>query len=266
MSTLKDGVTYVRSKLGEGRVWYFDNNSIIKDLNISAIKICSRAQFLRSTWSSVTGNITTNTTQFQGKPAQEYQMPGDCDVPTGAKINFGILYPLMLMPQEQIQIGGYVSAVPFSAYTRRGILLTSQVPGGGELVYAPSPTLARGNMSTWIIGFYPIPQSNYDFFVDYVQFHPPMVNPLDPCLIPDDFFDIWVSYAVAQGKEKEGDDQGADRYMQKFTSGLDMFKDKQAAAMTSMVPPMYGGGGNPLFSHGPGVLVMAPLNPTIEMP
>jgi hypothetical protein len=250
---LRDGVVSVRNKLGEGKPWLFDNNDIIRDLNLSARALCSKAQAIRATWAKAT-TLNANLGVYD----QEYQMPADVEFPYGGKIQIGILYPLIFKPQEVLQTGGYVSSTPLMAYLRRGIILTQQMPGDtGQTILPPVNPQGTGS---WIIGLYPVPSNVFNFWVDYVAYHPWMKEPLDPCLLPDtgEYFDAWTDYAVAKGKEKEGDLASSEWFMQRHEAGKQKFADYMLSIQTIVTPPFYGNDYNPFWSNGPTVRVIPP--------
>ncbi len=262
---LRDGYIKVKKALGEGGPWLFDDATIIHDLNISARAMCSAAQSIRDTYVFTTA---LNPTAGPGIYFQEYAMPQSCEMIVSGKILIGIMYPLSFaFTQQQLQIGGYVSSVPMAAYIRRGVNLTQQVPPttinnvttGGEIVM-PAPGMV-GKTANFVVGLYPTPAGVYQCFIDHVAYHPQMNEPLDPCLLPDtsEFFDAWCAYAIANGKEAEGDLVSCQTYKKMHQDGVEAYKLYQFSAGAQVTPPTWGGSNqNPLFSHGPGVLVMAP--------
>jgi hypothetical protein len=260
---LRDGVVGVRNKLGEGAAWLFDTNDIIRDLNTSARGMCSEAQALRETYAGIT---TYNPVLKVWN--QEYAMPDDCEFPYDGKIKLGGLWPLIFKPQAQLQTGAYVSSIPIAAYLRRGIQKTQQVPDsqGQEAVV---PTVPPTGRAYWWVGFWPVPSQAVNFWIEYVALHPQMTDPMSPCLIPEasyngvDFRQAWEAYAVARGKEKEGDLLSAQYYDEIHAKGKLAFKDYLSVTQAQAVPPMYGGDGG---LDSPLVAIMAPsaANLTIE--
>jgi len=260
---LRDGVQGVRDKVGEGKPWLFDTNTIIADLNRSARSMTSAAQAIRDTYAYQT---QPNPTAGAGVYYQEYQMPQNCEMIIAAKIKIGILYPLNLnYTQQQLQVFGYVASTPFAGYIRRGITLTQQVPGSSEIVM-PAPGNKAG-VAEWVLGFYPTPSGVFPFFVDYVAYHPVMQAPMDLCLIPDrsDFYDAWIAYSISNCMEKMGDQVTADRYKKIHNAGLDQYSTYMFASQAQVTPPMYGAGNQPA-NLNPYAAVMAPTagNLTIE--
>lgn len=249
---LRDGVVSVRNKLGEMSPWLFSDNDIIRDLNMSARSLCSAAQAMRSCYQGITA---LNPEAGAGVYYQEYQLPADVEFPYGGKIKMGIPYPLKFLPQEQLQSTGFASSTPYAAYLRRGIILTQMLPDGGMQPQAP---INKDGVATWIVGFFPVPSAATPFWIDYVAYHPIMRNPLDPCLIPDmsDYSQAWEAYAVARGKEKEGDLASAQYYDQIHEVGKQKYANYMLSIQTLVTPPMYGGGYD--MSNGPNALIIAP--------
>lgn len=259
---LRDGVRGVRSKLGEGKPWLFKNSDIIRDLNFSASGMTSEAQALRDTYAGTTKLIGPS---HPGIYYQEYAMPQNCEMIVAAKIKIGILYPINFrFTQQELQIFGYVASTPYAGYLRRGINLTQQIPGSSEAVL-PAPGNPEG-LAEWIMGFYPNPSQAFDFFVDYIAYHPIMKDPMDLCLIPSkaDFYDTWIAYAISNGFEKMGDMINADRYKLIYNNGVRKFADYIFAAQAQVTPPRYGG--SDPSNLNPYAAVMAPTagNLTIQ--
>lgn len=259
---LRDGVLGVRRKVSEGKAWLFSNNEIIRDLNFSARAMCSSAQAIRDTYAGVTA---LNESAGAGVYYQEYAMPQNVEMICSAKIKIGILYPINFQfTQEELQVFGYVASTPYAGYLRRGINLTQQVPGSSEVVQK-APGNAAG-VAGWILGFYPTPSGVYNFFVDYVAYHPTMTAPMDLCLLPDtaDFFDAWIAYPISNCFEKMGDITQADRYKKIHEAGVEKFKNYMFAVQQQVTPPRYGGS-NPA-NLNPLAAVMAPTagNLTIQ--
>lgn len=251
---LRDGVIAVRNKLGEGTPWLFTDDDIIRDLNLSARGMCSAAQAIRDTFSSVTA---LNPTAGDGIYFQEYAMPQNCECPYAGRIQTGGLWPLdFSQTQESLQQWGFAGGAPIKAYVRRGVVLTQQTPSGG-LVVQPAPGNTAG-IASWVVGFYPVPSNAYNFFIDYVAYHPTMTAPADLVLIPDtaDFSDAWIAFAVARGKEKEGDMVSADRYLTIYKAGVKQFAEYMLGCQAQVTPPQWGGDSG--MSSGPLAAVLAP--------
>lgn len=250
---LRDGVIAVRNKLGEGTPWLFTDADIIRDLNLSARGMCSAAQAIRATYTGVTA---LNPSAGSGVYFQEYAMPQDVEMVFSGKIQTGGLWPLdFSQTQQALQQWGYAAGAPLKAYLRRGVVLTQQTPAGGEIVM-PAPGNAAG-IANWVVGFYPVPAATYNFFIDYVSYHPTMSAPMDLCLIPDtaEFSDAWIAFAVARGKEKEGDLVSADRYLTVYRAGVQAFKDYMLMCQIQVTPPQWGGDS---YLPGPLAAVLAP--------
>ncbi len=242
---LRDGVQAVRSRIREGNAWLYSNNDIIRDLNLSANTLISKAQGNTSTYRGLTKAPGLDAA---GNPVgfQEYELPLDVFNVTGVKVQIGTLYPIEFFIRDDLQLGQYVSSLPLSAYLRRGSgALVSQVPStnnldGGEVINPPSNPAAPPR---WIIGFYPIPQQVYQFFVDYQSQHPTMSKPDDVCLLPytSDIFDAWVAYAMAQCYQIMGDDANHQKYMAIHQAGVGILAQDLLNTQWQVNPPTYGG-------------------------
>ena len=256
---LRDGVTAVRNRFGEGRATLITTPEIIQDLNTSAQSMMSAAQFLTATYA---GQLVAG--------QQEYPLPLDVDAVIQVKVQYGLLMPVVWAEAWNLQIGAYVTSLPLAAYLKRASILTTMaLPGGSgygstETIQPPPDTSGQ---SRWVIGFYPLPASAYNWFCDYYQLHPPLVNPMDPVSLPPQvkFFDAWVAYAIAKACEKAGDDARAANFMAQHNDGTEAFVQFALISKAALSPPMYGGvGANPLFARSPSVLVVPPQSPQID--
>lgn len=242
---LRDGVQRVRRIMREGNPWLYTNADIIRDLNLSANMLISGAQGNTSTYRGLTKAPGLDAA---GQPVgfQEYELPLNVDTVTGVKVQIGTLYPITFFQQADLQLGQYVSSLPLSAYIRRSSgALVSQVPStnnidGGEVINPPSDPASP---SRWVIGFYPIPQQVYQFFVDHTTFHPVMSKPQDEVLLPprSDFMDAWVAYSQAQCSLVMGDTASYQTYMQIHNNGVGLLAQYYLNQQWQINPPVYGG-------------------------
>lgn len=249
---LRDGILAVRDALGEMTPNFWSNAKIIADLNRSARKLCSAGQFLNSTY-TVPGGATPG--------QQEYELPDDCETVLGVSVWSGALFQLKPMGRQQsAQVGGPVLSIPARFYTRRGSLQMSPQGISGQRVITNVQGLARLRM---IIGLYPTPLSAYPMWVDYIPYHPTLKNFLDECLVPDQFCDAWYSYAIAQGKIKQGSLDEAQAAMEVYNAGLAEFKAWQENEGQEAGPPMYGEIDHDLSSYPASTVIVVDQNPGI---
>lgn len=250
---LRDGYIDVKQALGEGAPWLFSDSKIISDLNRSARALCSASQGLRDTY-----NFQTELNPNTGTFFQEYAMPENVESIIAGKVQIGTLWPLdFSRTQQELQQGGFVAGAPILGYIRRGTNFTSQTTGSSETVF-PVPG-ATGKYAPWIIGLYPVPASEYEVFIDYAAYHPAMVAPLDPVLLPDitGIFDAWTAYAIAKGMSAQSDASERDRFMEMHNAGLKGCQDYLFAQQIQLTPPQWGGGSG-FGSPGLSIVVMAP--------
>ena len=249
---LRDGVVMVRDRLGEGSPWFFDTNSIIRDLNHSARALCSNAQSLRETYASVTA---LDPLAGSGVYSQEYMLPADLEYAYNGRIQIGIPYPLDFRTQEELQLGAFTPSAPFRAYVRFGRQKSQQIPGGA--IQIETPPASKVGTAHWWIGFWPVPAAAYNFWVNYIAYHPWMADPMSPLCLPDtgEWADIWVAYAVARGKEKEGDLVAAAALDAKFNAGMEAYKNYMLKSMSAIIRPRWGG---TQMAPGPSVVILAP--------
>lgn len=246
----------VRQKLGEMRPNFWSDTEIVEELNISAQRMCSEAQYLSSFG-------TFNTKQDKnGEWAQEYALPLDVDQITGAGYFSGTLFPLKpLSDNTKVQIGGYCGGIPFYFYIKKNTkVLTPQV-SGGEIESQPmNPNTAQD--ARCVIGLWPIPQSALPIYIWYLQWHPVMRNPLDECQIPARFKQGWVAYAVARMKEKESAREEADAYDAQHAKYTQEFVEYCVTNGQEISAPQYGPGvGSSVMLRGASTVLVVAQNP-----
>lgn len=252
---LRDGLIAVRNKIGELVPQFWSDEDLINDLNVSARRMCSSAQFLNS--------FSTFNTSFlpDGSAAQEYVLPKDVDQITGAAYYSGVVYPLTPAPREAMQLGGLVSGIPFYFYLKKqSKILTHQTSTGIENFPLPG---GEGDSRT-IIGLYPIPQDVLPVYIWYQQWHPNMTNQASECLIPDRFMQGWVAYAVARAKEKESDITMAQYYDAQHERQTQEFVEYQITNGQEVCPPVYSNRPiPPYFLRGANTVVVVAQNPGV---
>ncbi len=253
---LREGLIAVRSKIGELVPQFWSDQDLIEDLNVSARRLCSAAQFLQSFATFNTSQVTVGgVTSY----AQEYVLPVDVDQITGAAFFSGVLYPLTPTPREAVQLGGLVSGLPFYFYVKKQTqTLTHQTSTGITLV----PLGGRTMDSRTVIGLYPIPNTTLPVYIWYQQWHPNLVNMEDECLFPDRFKLPWVAYAVARAKEKESDIVSAQYYDGLHDKGTQEFIEYQMTNGQEITPPIYSNKPiPPYFLRGANTVLVIAQNP-----
>lgn len=251
---LRDGLIATRNKLGEIVPQFWSDDDLIADLNVSARRMVSSAQYLQSF-------ATFNTAVAEdGTWAQEYVLPLDVDQIIGAAYFSGVVYPLTPVPREAVQLGGLVGGIPFYFYTKKTTkTLTSQVSTGIK-VTSLGP---RSNDSRTVIGLYPIPQQVLPVYIWYQQWHPNLIQDDDEVQIPDRFKLPWVAYAAARGKEKESDITMAAYYDALHDKGTEEFVEYQTTNGQEITPPIYSNRPiPPYFLRGASTVIVVAQNPT----
>jgi hypothetical protein len=248
---LRQGLIATRNKIGELVPQFWSDDDLIADLNVSARRMCSAAQFLQAY-----GTFTTSTLP-DGSHAQEYILPKDVDQIIGAAYFSGVVYPLSHAPRESMQLGGLVSGIPFYFYMKKQTkTLTHQTATGIESF----PII--DNDSRTVIGLYPIPNTQLPVYIWYQQWHPDMIFEADECMIPDRFKLGWVAYAVARAKEKESDLTAAQYYDALHEKQIQEFVEYQITAGQEIMPPYYSNRQiPPFFLRGSNTVVVVAQNP-----
>lgn len=245
----------VRQKIGEITPNFFSDQEILDELNVSARRMCSAAQ-------SINSFATFNTQQLpDGNWAQEYALPDDVDLITGAAYFSGSLFPLTPVPRESVQLGGYVPGLPTLFYIKKNSkILTPQIAGGSISGQAMNPlTTPRGKM---VVGLYPVPQAALPIYIWFLQWHHNLEDPLDECEVPDRFKIGWVSYAVARMKEKESAFDEAQYYDAQHDKYTQDYVEYQITNGQEISPPSYSNRPlPPYFLRGSNVLVVVAQNP-----
>ena len=200
-----DGIFQTRMALVEGRSHYFSDTEIYMALNVSAKRMCSKAQNLSSFFSFNTQiiEVAGQDANQKGSWQQEYALPIDVDQIIGMAYFAGVVFPITPVGREVVQLGGHVGGIPWYFYIKPLTrTLTPQIDDG-SIVAIPLQGELSAQYRT-VIGLYPIPQSNIPVYIWYIEVHPTLKNPRDPVAIPDRFMLPWYAYAVARMKEKEG--------------------------------------------------------------
>lgn len=250
---LRDGLIAVRNKIGEIVPQFWSDEDLVADLNVSARRMCSAAQYLQS---FATFNTTTDA---NGNSAQEYILPKDVDQITGAAYYSGVVYPLTPVAREAIQLGGLVQGIPFYFYIKKTTkVLTPQISTG----IISQPISGNEGDARTVIGLYPIPNSPLPVYIWYQQWHPDLEHTYDEVQIPDRFKLPWVAYAVARAKEKEDDITSAQYYDSMHERGIQEFIEYQMTNGQEITPPIYSNRPvPPYFLRGANTVLVIAQNP-----
>jgi hypothetical protein len=253
---LRDGVLAVRNRLGEIQPEFWSDDEIIQDLNVSARRMCSAAQSLMSF-----GTFNTSQTE-DGSYAQEYILPVDVDQITGASYYSGVLFPLVPVNQNAVQLGGRVSGIPWYFYERKWTKVLTPQLADGTIGMQPFPPNQSNNART-VIGLYPIPDSPLPIYIWYLQFHPDLKFAYDEVQIPDRFKQAWIAYAVARGKEKESAIEEAQYFDAQHEKGTQDFIDYMITNGQEISSPTYSNRQTPpYFLRGASTVLVVTPNPT----
>ena len=258
---LRDGVYAVRTKIGEMIPNLWSDDEIIEELNVSARRMCSAAQYLQSfsTFSTHEMVMPDGTTQF----AQEYVLPIDVDQIIGAAYFAGTLFPLIPCPRESVQLGGKVGGIPWYFYEKKQTKFLTQQTNNGNIQVTPLSPNSNGDAKT-VIGLYPVPQSVLPIYIWYLEWHPNLKNAFDEVQIPDRFKQGWIGYAVARMKEKESaiaESQYWDAIHDKYTQE---FVDYMIQNGQEICPPIYSNRPiPPYFLRGANTVLVVAQNPGV---
>lgn len=214
---LAQAILRVRSKLGEIRPKFWTDQEIINDLNQSAQRLCSEAKSLIEVqkFDSVGGQ-------------QEYLLNRTTDEVMGVSFLQGTQLREFPIDQCVAQGGTHVQGTPTRFYIRDGTLqLTNQEDDASITITNLWDTVSTRPRK--VLGFWPIPASDGQEITVYAYaVHPWMQLPSHESAVPQGFEDIWIAYAVAQGKAKEGDMVSYGNYMTIFENGVEKIRIKQA--------------------------------------
>jgi hypothetical protein len=191
--TLRDGVFFVRTTIGELEERRWSDAQIIFDLNIAAQEMCSVA------------NELTDYQEIQ-LPTGIQEGPLDIEVDQIKAVKFfsGQLYVLEPSSWQQLQTGAFTGSIPYWFYTKTATLqLTPQTNSSNIQESDLLPNLPAGQNFRTVVGCWPIPATAGVLQVWYSYFHSPMSNPQDVCAIPRKFLQGWASYAIAHCKRIE---------------------------------------------------------------
>src|ERR1017187_3330225 len=95
----RDGMFQTRLALTEMRAHFWSDTEILMHLNVSARRMCSRAQNLQSFYEFTTSQIDNGNAGAQSKGAwqQEYALPIDVDNISKMSYFSGVLYPIQVV-------------------------------------------------------------------------------------------------------------------------------------------------------------------------
>lgn len=260
-----DGLLQTRLALTELRAHFWSGTEILMHLNVSAKRMCSKAQNLQSFFQFTTEIIPNANagSASDGAWQQEYALPIDIDNITRLAFFSGTLFPIQIVDAASVQLGGRVGGIPWYGYIKpMSRTLTPQV-NDGSIARIPL-TGPLSDEYHVILGLYPVPQSGIPVYIWYVAFHPTIKNPQDRIAIPDMFMRGWYAYAVARCKEKEGALEDAkywDAVHEKETESFIEWSIDQGLA--NSVPQFSNSAGGPGFLRGSTSVLVVAQNPGV---
>ena len=234
-------------------------------LNVSAKRMCSKAQNLQSYFQFTTEIIPNGNagSASNGAWQQEYALPIAVDNIIRLAYFSGVVYPIQIVDAAAVQLGGAVGGLPWYGYIKpMSQVLTPQV-NDGSIAQMPI-TGELSNEYHVILGLYPVPRSGIPVYIWYTAFHPTIKNPQDRIAIPDMFMRGWYAYAIARCKEKEGANLDAvywDNIHEKETEDFIEWSINQGLANSN---PQFSNNPNaPNFMRGSSSVLVVAQNPGI---
>lgn len=214
MKNLQTLIVYVRRIIGEVSVQkYFTDAEITDYLNDGQRLMVEVAQPLQIFY-----QFSTNINQ------QEYLLPATVDQVFDVALYYGSLFHLQWIDPRLIQQGVGFPGRPDHYYTRQYAKQTAgQTVGSstsGITVAEQFPNFSSAEQYGTMLGLYPIPNAVAQCTVSYYSQALDMVNNADQPVIPFQFREGLVAYAVHKCKEKDDAYAESNLYLEKF----DQFK------------------------------------------
>ena len=233
--TLKDGVYYVRTEIGELQEFLWSDDQIIFDLNHAARRMCSKAQVLTKFESLA---LQLNSTTGTQEAALEFQV----DKVKSVKYFSGQLYDLEPHEWKSLQIGAATGSIPRWYYLKTGTReLTPQSTSTSNIVEYPiGPNGPWGDQFRTVLGVWPIPPDPAELSVWYSYVHPWMQNPLDPCAVEENFLEGWASAAIARCYRIQKATAEAELYAARHEKSIEDFRIYASAQKQGDKPARYG--------------------------
>lgn len=215
---LAQAILRVRQKLGEIRPKFWTDQEIINDLNQSAQRLSTEAKCLVGVHviPSIAGE-------------NEYPLPRTVDEVIGVSYLQGTQLRESSIDRCVALGGTSVQGTPTRFYITNGTFVKAHQESDASItitnIWDTVSTRARKTLGLW-----PKPgQSDQDITVYSYDVHPWMQKLNDESCIPQGYEDVWIAYAVAQGKSKAGDMVSYNNYMTIFDNGKEQLRIKQAA-------------------------------------
>lgn len=190
--SLKDGVYYVRTELGELEEFLWSDDQIVFDLNHSARKMCSVAGDLTK-FQNLTLGLTT-------AGAQEAPLDYEVDRVKACKYFAGQEFPLEYRDWKDLQVGNATGSIPLAYYLKTSTRdMTPQSMATSDIVDIPiGPGTPLGEVYRTVLGVWPVPPQPATIHVWYSYVHKWMEDPTDPCAVPDMFLAGWCAPVIAR--------------------------------------------------------------------
>jgi hypothetical protein len=233
--SLKDGVYYVRTEIGELDQFNWSDNQIISDLNDSAKEMASVASIL-------TGFSELTLTSNGVGGYQEVALNVEVDAVKACKYFSGQLFDLEPGDWDALQSGASTGSIPRWYYLKTATQeMTPQSTETSDIVVVPipAPAGAAGAYYT-VLGVWPIPPADSTVHVWYSYFHKYMQSPTDICALPPRFLTAWAAKAIARCLRIEKDYDGADRFMAIHNAGVEELRIYAGKQKQQDRPARYG--------------------------
>jgi len=218
--TLRDGVYWTRTTIGELVQRRWSDAQIIYDLNRSAQDLCSTAQTLTEYCIIPVSNVS-----------QEGPLPVEADQIKAVKYFAGQLYDLEPKDWKDLQSGAFTGSQPIWFYVKTATLqLTPQTIGSNIVETDLLPENPAGNSYQTVVGCWPIPevttegQPSPQLQVWYSYFHTLMQEPQSICAVPSRFLETWAAKAISHCLRIEKAYSEADMWESKYQQGKEEYR------------------------------------------
>ena len=237
MLCLKDIMYEARLELGEPNAFNWADIQLIHYAN-SVVKEISSTGGALTKYQSVTLQNVTNETEG----LQETALDVEIDKVKSCKYFNGYLYDLEFHEWKTLQTGAITGSIPIYYYLKTSTKdLTPQVAATSNIQQiAIPPNTPFGTVYRTVIGCWPIPPQPAQLQVWYSYFHDYMLDPTDPCEIPQRFLRA-ITYGImerALRTEKAHDE--ANEYKQMYEKYLDEYRIYCSRQRNADKPARYG--------------------------
>lgn len=233
---LKDIVYQVRSEIGELQEFNWSDYQIITDTNNIVQEMSSVAGTLTQTQNLIIPGALGGSNNYQ-----EVQLDLQIDKVKDCKYWSGQLFDLKPANWKDLQSGSFVGGIPQYYYLKTSTReMSPQTASTNNIVTIPIDGGPLGTAYYTVLGVWPIIATPAQIRIFYSYFHPLMLDPTDPCEIPNRFLRGIAAGVIERCLRIEKAHDEADRYRQTFDEILEKYRIYASAQRQQDQPARYG--------------------------